>query len=135
MNDKEIIKNLIKLVGSRCGNNDCELPATRKAKYKYNLVIVDHNKYCDNHVYDRDASEALGNEVDLVMGFKYIVEDNQPKLIFSCRSNGTFDVSVLAKAYGGGGHTNAAGFSRPVDFDDSNPYVTATRCVSNLKYL
>jgi oligoribonuclease NrnB/cAMP/cGMP phosphodiesterase (DHH superfamily) len=33
------------------------------------------------------------------------------KKIYSLRSRGDFDVSVIAKAFGGGGHKNAAGFS------------------------
>jgi len=33
------------------------------------------------------------------------------RMIFSLRSDGTVDVSELAKKYGGGGHKNAAGFS------------------------
>jgi nanoRNase/pAp phosphatase (c-di-AMP/oligoRNAs hydrolase) len=32
----------------------------------------------------------------------------------SLRSNGGYDVSVIAKAFGGGGHKNAAGFEVPV---------------------
>lgn len=35
------------------------------------------------------------------------------KRAFSLRSIGDFDVSAIAKDYGGGGHRNAAGFSRP----------------------
>lgn len=33
----------------------------------------------------------------------------------SLRSNGDYDVSVIAKKFGGGGHMNAAGFSVPVE--------------------
>ena len=32
---------------------------------------------------------------------------------YSLRSNGEFDVSVIAKQFGGGGHRNAAGFEAP----------------------
>jgi uncharacterized protein len=35
------------------------------------------------------------------------------KIAFSLRSSGDFDVSELAKAYGGGGHKGAAGFTLP----------------------
>jgi len=34
--------------------------------------------------------------------------------VFSLRSVGDFDVSAVAKLYGGGGHKNAAGFSVPI---------------------
>lgn len=33
----------------------------------------------------------------------------------SLRSNGDYDVSAIAKAFGGGGHRNAAGFSTNID--------------------
>lgn len=38
----------------------------------------------------------------------YMDEDNRVKC--SLRSNGDYDVSAIAKAFGGGGHKNAAGF-------------------------
>ena len=39
--------------------------------------------------------------------------DIADKRVFSLRSRGDFDVSDIAKQYGGGGHKNAAGFQRP----------------------
>ena len=33
----------------------------------------------------------------------------------SLRSNGGYDVSTIAKVFGGGGHRNAAGFEVPID--------------------
>ena len=33
----------------------------------------------------------------------------------SLRSNGDYDVSAIAKAFGGGGHRNAAGFSTDIN--------------------
>ena len=33
----------------------------------------------------------------------------------SLRSNGEYDVSAIAKVFGGGGHRNAAGFEVPID--------------------
>ena len=35
---------------------------------------------------------------------------NSGKYKYSLRSKGDFDVSIIAKAFGGGGHKNAAGF-------------------------
>jgi nanoRNase/pAp phosphatase (c-di-AMP/oligoRNAs hydrolase) len=35
----------------------------------------------------------------------------------SLRSKGDFDVSAIAKRFGGGGHKNAAGFNIPKDQD------------------
>lgn len=43
--------------------------------------------------------------------FAAICYEVADKIIFSLRSQGDFDVSEVAKKYGGGGHKNAAGFS------------------------
>jgi oligoribonuclease NrnB/cAMP/cGMP phosphodiesterase (DHH superfamily) len=49
----------------------------------------------------------------------YATEDGKYK--FSLRSRGDFDVSAVAKAYGGGGHKNAAGFTVGVLPDRRSP--------------
>lgn len=46
-------------------------------------------------------------------GVYYRVNQNFVK--FSCRSNSDFDVSLLCKRFGGGGHKQAAGFDVPVE--------------------
>ena len=38
------------------------------------------------------------------------------KRVFSLRSRGDFDVSMVARVFGGGGHKNAAGFVQPVEW-------------------
>lgn len=43
----------------------------------------------------------------------YLSADNRAKC--SLRSNGNYDVSAIARAFGGGGHRNAAGFEVDVD--------------------
>lgn len=43
--------------------------------------------------------------------------DAADKRVFSLRSRGDFDVSAIAKLYGGGGHKNAAGFQRPLGWN------------------
>lgn len=40
--------------------------------------------------------------------------NNDGKCLCSLRSSGDYDVSAIAKAFGGGGHKNAAGFEIPV---------------------
>lgn len=42
---------------------------------------------------------------------------HREKLVANCsmRSNGDYDVSAIAKAFGGGGHRNAAGFEVPIE--------------------
>lgn len=64
------------------------------------------------------ASE-IGNELckhyDTVMSITYCDRVKSGVRTFSLRSVGDFDVSVVAKRHGGGGHKNAAGFSQPIN--------------------
>jgi hypothetical protein len=90
-----------------------------------------------------DAAEMLDQEVDLVVGFNHFIEEGQtnPILIFSTRSHTHYDCSALAKYYGGGGHTKAAGFNNNLDLVSAdhltfiprwtslNPYTTFQRAL------
>jgi len=73
-----------------------------------------------NVSYSSDAAQLMGEDskVDILVGFSYYDE----KMIFSCRTRTNFDVSKLAKFYGGGGHTKAAGFTLKVEEWHRNPY-------------
>jgi oligoribonuclease NrnB/cAMP/cGMP phosphodiesterase (DHH superfamily) len=73
-----------------------------------------------------DAAEVLGAEVDLIVGFGYEADEGTAKLIFSTRSHADFDCSALARRFGGGGHTKAAGFSILTPADEG-PYRTIVR--------
>ena len=93
--------------------------------------------------YTSDAAEIAG--VDLVIGFAYFVEKQEdmagwpagtakgPKLVVSCRSRGDFDASAFAKSLGGGGHTQAAGFSVNLKAADTNPYTFIEGLVKDYK--
>jgi nanoRNase/pAp phosphatase (c-di-AMP/oligoRNAs hydrolase) len=50
----------------------------------------------------------------------YIDSDNSVKC--SLRSNGDYDISVMAKHFGGGGHKNAAGFT--TDFETLKKFLS-----------
>jgi len=61
-------------------------------------------------------SSEVGNQLCLVnpsikYAHTYYINDKENKIINSLRSVGEFDVSVIAKKHGGGGHRNAAGFT------------------------
>jgi hypothetical protein len=61
----------------------------------------------------------------IVAGFSYVVDKphDYPRLLFSLRGTGGFDVGTFAKTHGGGGHTAAAGFSARIDDNNCiNPY-------------
>lgn len=70
-----------------------------------------------------DAAEILGEQCDLVVGFKYVVDDNRLKLVYSTRSHTGYDCSALAKFHGGGGHKAAAGFTLDGRTSGPNPFV------------
>lgn len=76
-----------------------------------------------------DAAEVLGREVDVIVGFSYEVENGAEKLIYSLRSHADFNCAAFCKAHGGGGHTAAAGFSVPVN-DEESPYRTFMRLLN-----
>ena len=84
-----------------------------------------------------DAMELMGEEskIDVLAGFSYYAEEDSTeredwspafgdnlKLVISTRTRTNFDVSKLAKFYGGGGHTKAAGFNTKVTKGQANPY-------------
>lgn len=59
-----------------------------------------------------DVGHALAN-ISGTFGLMFVWPDNAEDagVTFSLRSNGDFDVSEIAKSFGGGGHKNAAGFT------------------------
>lgn len=69
-----------------------------------------------------DAMEMLGDEADLVVGFTFFVDDSVQKMNVSLRSRGTVDCMKLAKEFGGGGHTQAAGFSYRLENSHKQPF-------------
>lgn len=74
-----------------------------------------------------DVMDVLAGEVDIVAGFGYLCDAGKPKLTVSLRGRGV-DVSAIAKRYGGGGHTAAAGFTCDLTATTPHPWI----CVPNL---
>lgn len=62
---------------------------------------------CTGH-YASDVGNILAKQSGTFGGSYYADSDGSTK--FSLRSIGDYDVSTIAKCYGGGGHKNAAGF-------------------------
>jgi len=64
-----------------------------------------------------------GDPWAVVAGFAYVVDKpgGEPRLVYSLRGLGGFDVCAFAKVLGGGGHTAAAGFS-VASIAPNNPY-------------
>jgi oligoribonuclease NrnB/cAMP/cGMP phosphodiesterase (DHH superfamily) len=96
-----------------------------------------------------DAAEMMGEEskVDILAGFSYFAEDGTEredwspefgdnlKLVVSTRTRTNFDVSKLAKFYGGGGHTKAAGFNVKVTKLQANPYAHILALIDDYWFL
>lgn len=64
------------------------------------------------HMWCSEAAEMLINKGNKFGCCFYIVDNT---VCYSLRSKGNFDVSAIAKKYGGGGHKNAAGFKLPLE--------------------
>jgi oligoribonuclease NrnB/cAMP/cGMP phosphodiesterase (DHH superfamily) len=60
--------------------------------------------------YSSDLGNLLAKESG-TFGCTYYYDGKKELWMYSLRSTGNFDVSLLAKAYGGGGHVSASGFS------------------------
>ena len=90
------------------------------------MVIGGHVVWCANLPYTM-ASDAChqmclmpiidGSGAWSPPAFSACYYDAKDRRVFSLRSVEDFDVSAIAKLYGGGGHKNAAGFSRPIGWE------------------
>lgn len=66
----------------------------------------------NTNVHMSEVGHELANQSGSYGLVWYLGSDNMAKV--SLRSNGDYDVSAIAKQFGGGGHKNAAGFSLPI---------------------
>jgi uncharacterized protein len=80
-------------------------------RHAYKARLGDHDIWISNAPYFA-ASEVAGElcDRDGAFGACYF-EVEGGKFQYSLRSRGDFDVSAVAKQFGGGGHKNAAGFN------------------------
>lgn len=84
------------------------------AKYGRKVVIPFEHGPCqglavNTSVHMSEVGHELANRSGTFGLIWYLGENGQAKV--SLRSNGDYDVSAIAKQFGGGGHRNAAGFS------------------------
>jgi len=79
-------------------------------------VFNDHDRLTS------DVAEILRQDgVNIIAGFFYTKESQdslRPILCYSLRSDGSFDVSKLARMFGGNGHTKAAGYRKTICMKD-----------------
>lgn len=84
-------------------------------------VLVEFEGETVPAVYSPVMASQIGERLCQGFPFCLIWHERDGLRYFSLRSKpGTADVSAVASRYGGGGHVNAAGFSRPIDSQASD---------------
>ena len=84
-------------------------------------VLVEFEGETVPAVYSPVMTSQIGERLCQGFPFCIIWHERDGLRYFSLRSKpGTADVSAIAFHYGGGGHVNAAGFSRPIDSQTSD---------------
>ena len=84
-------------------------------------VLVEFERETVPAVYSPVMASQIGERLCQDFPFCIIWHERDGLRYFSLRSKpGTADVSAIASRYGGGGHVNAAGFSRPIDSQASD---------------
>lgn len=68
-----------------------------------------------------DIAERVRGDVDLVLGWRYLVEEGRQRIKVSVRTSGDVSALAFAKANGGGGHEHSGGFKIDAPADAS-PY-------------
>lgn len=90
---------------------------SRKSKecsiYDKSDDFVDKGLAVNFPIYQSEIGHELANASGTFGLVWFVNEDNV--VICSLRSNGDYDVSNIAKLFGGGGHKNAAGFKTNID--------------------
>lgn len=79
-----------------------------------NMVSARDGLAVNSPTYQSEIGHELVN-VSGTFGLVWFWNAEEHKVNCSLRSNGDYDVSAIAKAFGGGGHKNAAGFSCSMD--------------------
>ena len=88
------------------GARKCVIPAMNMPT-RWEAALMGLAANCPPHLQS-DVGHELANQSGTFGLLWCIDKDNRCKC--SLRSNGDYDVSAIAKAFGGGGHRNAAGF-------------------------
>ena len=109
---------------------------TKAIAESYRFTYKGIRVMCFEGTYTSDIAERV-TDTDLIVGWHYLWEEDGLKMRFSCRSRGDFSALGFAKAYGGGGHVNAAGFTVAVKPANQASMLVPFACVELLvgKYL
>ena len=112
--DTDILRNAGEAIERKHFKDIAELLAVTKRR----MTIGGHTVWVANLPYtlSSDAGHALC-EAENAGPFGACYWDTPDGRVFSLRSAGDFDVSAIAKQYGGGGHKNAAGFRKEIGWE------------------
>ena len=70
-----------------------------------------------------DVAEILRtNGVNVIAGFYFTKDNDNPVIYYSLRGDGSLDVSAFCEYYGGGGHSCAAAFDQKMNLEEENPF-------------
>ena len=132
LSQKPVINDLVKLMGNtqikrreaQVTNAYDQLEVIRLPgpPWSPSFGIFADSKSCISDVAELARRKRL---CENVLGFHFVKDGpKEPlKLMVSCRSDGRLDSAMLAKYFGGGGHTKAAGFSLPYNpWDSPSPF-------------
>jgi len=104
------VQSVVKGSTRKCGIN--WVPTEETGMYDPNFA-AGHAANCPPHLTS-DVGHALATQSG-TFGLCWHLGREGTMAKCSLRSNGEYDVSAIAKAFGGGGHKNAAGFEVPID--------------------
>lgn len=80
--------------------------------WEINVLVNASGLAVNSPIHQSEVGHELTNKSGSFGLAWYLDEDNTVRC--SIRSNGDYDVSAIARAFGGGGHRNAAGFSTDI---------------------
>lgn len=110
--DERAYKAFIELGELLLKNDKRQIDSASKKHRKCN-VIGYSGLAVNSTVHMSEIGHELANQSETFGLIYYIDADNSVKC--SLRSNGDYDVSMIAKFFNGGGHKNAAGFSTDME--------------------
>jgi uncharacterized protein len=91
----------------------CIYPPMPNGGWRASDVVPYYGLACNASLHIDELGHVLATQSGTYALIWYVAQDNKVKC--SLRSNGDYDVSAIAKAFGGGGHKNAAGFETDID--------------------
>lgn len=142
---KEVPKNIsdYKIVFDACEDSaklDKMLEIGKEAYREYRAEVedlaetgfgikLDGKKGLAAVIKDGSYASDVGNELAKLsgtFGCTLILDEDTGMITHSIRSIAPYEVDRIAKVYGGGGHAQAAGFTRPMEYCDYLPEVLET---------